>query len=155
MNTAQTWQTSSTDLAGTIDLGRLIGRRFKGGEVVELVSDLGGGKTMFVKGLAEGIGSRDAVRSPSFTLHNQYHGDSLTLHHFDFYRLFEPGEMRDELAEILQDDQAIVVVEWGHIIQDVLPEDHLRIRIYPDSETTRRFEFSYPPRLKYLLPANT
>ena len=122
---------------------------------MELVSDLGGGKTTFVKGLAEGMGSPDMVRSPSFTLHNQYHSDGLTLHHFDFYRLFEPGEMRDELAEVLQDSQSVVVVEWGHIIHDALPEAHLRIRIQPDGETTRRFDFSYPERLKYLLPVNT
>jgi tRNA threonylcarbamoyladenosine biosynthesis protein TsaE len=122
---------------------------------VELISDLGGGKTTFVRGLAQGLESQDPVRSPSFTLHNQYHGNGLTLHHFDFYRLFEPGEMRDELAEVLQDEQSIAVVEWGHIIQDVLPDDHIRIEIRATGEQTRHFRLTYPERLKYLLPINT
>lgn len=132
-----------------------MGRKLRGGEVIELSSDLGGGKTSFVKGLAEGIGSLDNVRSPSFTLHNQYHAEGLTLHHFDFYRLFEPGEMRDELAEVLRDPQAVVIVEWGHIIKDVLPDEHLTIRIKATGHQSREFVFSYPSDLEYILPRNT
>jgi len=127
----------------------------KGGEVIELVSDLGGGKTTFVKGLAKGMGSEATVHSPSFTLDNQYQAGKLTLHHFDFYRLFEPGVMRDELAEILEEPGAVVVVEWGRIVQDVLPPERLVIRIRATGEHKREITFSAPPKLKYLLPANT
>ena len=127
----------------------------KGGEVIELVSDLGGGKTTFVKGLAKGMGSEATVHSPSFTLDNQYQAGKLTLHHFDFYRLFEPGVMRDELAEILEEPGAVVVVEWGGIVQDVLPPERLVIRICATGEHKREITFSAPPKLKYLLPANT
>jgi tRNA threonylcarbamoyladenosine biosynthesis protein TsaE len=155
MSTTQIWQTDSIGWNGTVELGRQIGHQLKGGEVVELISDLGGGKTTFVRGMTQGMGSPDAVHSPSFTLHNQYRSDGLTLHHFDFYRLFKPGELRDELTEVLQDQQAVVVVEWGHIIQNILPEDHLRIEIHATGDQTRRFGFSYPERLKYLLLANT
>lgn len=123
--------------------------------MIELISDLGGGKTSFVKGLAQGIDSPDTVRSPSFTLNNQYQGRGLTLHHFDFYRLFEPGIMRDELAEVLQDPKAVAVVEWGHIIKDVLPSEHLIIEITATAEQARKFSFKCPKRLKYLLPHNT
>jgi tRNA threonylcarbamoyladenosine biosynthesis protein TsaE len=127
----------------------------RGGEVIELVSDLGGGKTTFVRGLAEGMGSSDPVHSPSFTLANQYTAGPLTLHHFDFYRLQEPGIMRDDLAEILTDPTAVVVVEWAGIVEDVLPADRLTITIKADSETTRQFNFSYPKSLAYLVKDNT
>jgi tRNA threonylcarbamoyladenosine biosynthesis protein TsaE len=132
-----------------------IGRKLHGGEVIELVSDLGGGKTAFVRGLAEGIGSRDPVRSPSFTLSNQYKAGGLTLHHFDFYRLKEPGIMRRELAEILEDPKAVVVIEWGDIVKNVLPANRLTIHIKATGETTRQFNFSCPNSLKHLKSVNT
>ncbi len=124
-----------------------------GGEVIELVSDLGGGKTAFVRGLALGMGSQDTVHSPSFTLSNQYQAGKLTLHHFDFYRLSKPGIMLDELAEVLNDPVAVLAVEWADIIEDVLPAQRLTIRITVTSETARKFSFEFPERLKYLIPA--
>jgi tRNA threonylcarbamoyladenosine biosynthesis protein TsaE len=132
-----------------------IGRKLRGGETIELTSDLGGGKTAFVRGLAKGMGSEDAVRSPSFTLSNQYRAGKLTLHHLDFYRLQEPGIMERELAEILQDSHAVVVIEWGGIAKVVLPPDRLTIRIKPTGERMRQFNFSCPNNLKYLAPVNT
>jgi tRNA threonylcarbamoyladenosine biosynthesis protein TsaE len=152
MSTTRTWRTGSTSLKSTLELAECIGRNMRGGEVIELVSDLGGGKTAFVRGLAAGLGSRDTVRSPSFTLGNQYRANKLTLHHFDFYRLAEPGIMRDELAEVLADSRAAVVVEWADIIEDVLPAERLTVRIKATSETGREFTFSYPDRLTYLIP---
>ncbi len=132
-----------------------IGHKLRGGEVIELLSDLGGGKTAFVRGLAKGMGSKDTVRSPSFTLGNQYAAGKLTLHHFDFYRLHEPGIMERELAEILEDPQAVAVIEWGGITEAVLPRDRLTIQIKPTSETSRQFNFSCPNNLSYLAPTNT
>lgn len=128
-----------------------LGQNLRGGEVIELVSDLGGGKTTFVRGLAEGIGSTDRVSSPSFTLTNQYRSDKLTLQHFDFYRLAEPGIMRDELSEVVADAAMVTVVEWGAIVEDVLPSDRLTITIQTTSETGRNFVFSYPDKLRYLM----
>lgn len=124
----------------------------RGGEVIELISDLGGGKTTFARGLAHGMGSKDNVHSPSFTLNNQYQADKLTLYHFDFYRLFEPGIMRDELAESLADPEAVVVVEWGKIVEDVLPAKRLTVRIRVLEENRRELTFNYPDSLSYLIP---
>ncbi|HYH36104.1 MAG TPA: tRNA (adenosine(37)-N6)-threonylcarbamoyltransferase complex ATPase subunit type 1 TsaE [Candidatus Saccharimonadales bacterium] len=132
-----------------------MGRELRGGEVIELLSDLGGGKTAFVRGLAKGAGSKDPVRSPSFTLSNQYNTGKLTLHHFDFYRLEEAGIMERELTEILQDPHAVVIVEWGGIAKAVLPPDRLTVRITPTSETSRQFNFSCPNNLLHLAPFNT
>ena len=155
MSTAQTWQTVSIGLDATLELGAQIGHKLRGGEVIELVSDLGGGKTAFVRGLAKGMGSKDTVRSPSFTLSNQYKVGKLTLYHFDFYRLKEPGIMRDELAEVVNDPQAVVAVEWPEIVDDVLPVDHMTVQIKVTGENERQFDFSYPEKLNYLFPAIT
>lgn len=127
----------------------------RGGEVIELVSDLGGGKTTFVRGLARGMGSRDTVRSPSFTLSNQYRTGKLTLYHFDFYRLQEPGIMKNELAEILTDPQVVTVIEWGNRAKDVLPPRRLTIRIKTLAENQRELTFDCPQSLSYLMPKKT
>jgi tRNA threonylcarbamoyladenosine biosynthesis protein TsaE len=132
-----------------------IGSKLRGGEVIELVGDLGAGKTAFVRGLAEGMGSRDAVSSPSFTLSNRYQGGNLTLHHFDFYRLDEPGIMERDLAEVMDDPHAVAVIEWGGIAEALLPPDRLTVRIKPTGENSRQLEFSCPNNLGYLAPANT
>lgn len=82
-------------------IAKNIGHHVKGGETIELVSDLGGGKTTFVHGLTAGVGSVDAVASPTFTISRQYKAGKLTIYHFDFYRLKEAGIMADELAEVI------------------------------------------------------
>jgi tRNA threonylcarbamoyladenosine biosynthesis protein TsaE len=155
MNTAQTWLTTSTSSDATLQLAEKVGHELRGGEVIELVSDLGGGKTTFVHGLARGMGSHDPVRSPSFTLSNQYRAKDLTLHHFDFYRLDEPGIMRNELAEVLADPEAAVVVEWGDIVDDVLPQRRLTITLKATGDDSRELTFAYPETLGYLIPKNT
>ena len=155
MSTVQVWKAESTSLNDTLAIAARVGSKLRGGEVIELVSDLGGGKTAFVRGLAKGMGSKDAVRSPSFTLSNQYRAGELTLHHFDFYRLQEPGIMRDELAEVLADEQAIVAVEWANIVESVLPNHRLTISIKAIGEEQRELSFSYPSEFEYLIPINT
>ncbi len=147
----QTCQIESTSLNNTLKIAEQIGRHLRGGEAIELMSDLGSGKTAFVRGLACGMGSSDTVRSPSFTLSNQYATDTLTLYHFDFYRLYEPGIMREELAELLLDPQAVVAIEWATIVADVLPAARLSVSIKTTGETSRSLNFSYPAGLAYLL----
>ncbi len=118
--------------------------------MIELVSDLGGGKTTFVRGLARGIGSDDTVSSPTFTLSNVYKGQKLTMHHFDFYRLAEPGIMREELAEVLTDPEAVTIIEWADIVHDVLPDERLTIHITTTGETSRHYDLSVSDALQYL-----
>ncbi len=116
-----------------------------------MVSDLGGGKTTFVRGLAKGMGSVDKVASPSFTIKKEYYTGDLTMHHFDFHRLHEPGEMMHDLAEVIKQPDNVVVVEWAGIVQGVLPAKRLTITVKPTGETTRQFNFKYPQQLAYLL----
>jgi tRNA threonylcarbamoyladenosine biosynthesis protein TsaE len=135
----------------TMRIAELIGSNLRGGETLELISDLGGGKTTFVRGLARGTGSKDVVRSPSFTLGNEYQSNRLTLYHFDFYRLEQAGIMRAELAEALADPKAAVVIEWGNIIEDVLPKTKFIVNIRATGADTRELTLTYPDKFEYLL----
>ena len=144
MNTEQTLQITTTSLQATIELGAVIGRNLRGGETIALASDLGGGKTALVTGLAQGAGSVAQVSSPSFTLSNQYTAGDLTIHHFDFYRLDDPGIMVRELAEVIDYPDAVVVIEWAEIVDSILPTQALRIRISAKDEDAREFKMNYP-----------
>jgi tRNA threonylcarbamoyladenosine biosynthesis protein TsaE len=153
MNTGKTWQTRSTSSEATERLGEVIGSKLRGGEVIELVSDLGGGKTTFTRGLVRGVGSQDTVGSPTFTLSREYMAPSFTIAHFDFYRLAEAGIVADELAEVVGDPRYVTVVEWGDIVHDVLPAERTNILITLDAadEQARGITVTYPESYEYLL----
>ena len=153
MNTVKTWQTTSDAAETTEQLAEKIGKRLRGGETIELVSDLGGGKTTFVRGLARGAGSSGKVASPTFTISKVYDTDKFQIHHFDFYRLPEPGIVADELAELVHDPKVVIVVEWGDSVQHALPEERLTIRLRQTPEGSRRLDFSVHESLGYLLEA--
>lgn len=110
-----------------IEFGREIGSNLEGGSVLELIGDVGAGKTTFTKGLALGLGVLETVQSPTFTISRVYEGDNLTLSHYDFYRLNDYGIMKMELAENLSNPQNITVVEWAGELADILPEKHLKL----------------------------
>jgi tRNA threonylcarbamoyladenosine biosynthesis protein TsaE len=151
MNTVMTWQTNSTSSEQTEQLAETLGSKLRGGEAIELVSDLGGGKTTFTRGLVRGTGSTDRVASPTFTLSREYAAPKFTIAHFDFYRLVEAGIVADELAEVVQDPQFVTVVEWGEIVHDVLPEKRLTIRLQQTGDDNRQLTFEYPNELGYLV----
>ncbi len=118
--------------------------------MIELSSDLGGGKTTFVRGLARGAGSDEAVASPSFTISRVYKAGQLTIHHYDFYRLGEAGLMSQELAEVLGDPQAVVVVEWAHAVDQVLPNDRIIIQLHHTGDSRREIAITLPEQAAYL-----
>ena len=151
MNTEVTLQISSTSSNETELLGEKIGQNLKGSEVIELVSDLGGGKTAFVRGLAKGADSTDNVASPSFTIKREYHTSDFMIHHFDFYRLREAGVVKHELEESLGDAKVVTVIEWADIVEGVLPNQRLTVSIKTTGETTRQFTFELPETLSYLV----
>jgi len=143
--------TSSTD---TEAFGEQIGTRLRGGEVIELVSDLGGGKTTFVRGLARGAGSTDTVASPTFTISREYRAKNFTVVHFDFYRLDESGIVAEELREFIGDPQTVVVVEWGDIVEDVLPVKRVSVRLAQVDDDTREIYCKIPSTYSYLMTDN-
>lgn len=141
----------STSSAETENLAERLGSKLRGGEVIELVSDLGGGKTTFTRGLVRGTGSTDRVASPTFTLSREYSAPHFTVAHFDFYRLAEAGIVADELAEFIGDPAYVCVVEWGDGVQDVLPKDRLTVRIVQKGEDMRDIVLEYTPEISYLV----
>lgn len=132
----------------------LLGARLRGGEVFELSSDLGGGKTTFVRGLVAGTGSTEAVSSPSFTLSRVYTCPTFTVHHFDFYRLPDPGIMSYELDEVIDAD-SVVIVEWAGIVESVLPDARIRIEFERTGDESRNVVAQYPAIYSYLFEGLT
>jgi tRNA threonylcarbamoyladenosine biosynthesis protein TsaE len=137
----------------TEQLAEALGKQLSGGEVIELISDLGGGKTTFTRGLVRGLGSADIVASPTFTISKVYGAGKLEVHHFDFYRLSEPGIIADELAEVVGDPASVVVVEWADVVQHVLPDKRLTVVIEQTATGSRRLTFRAPESLMHLIEA--
>ncbi|MBC8205400.1 tRNA (adenosine(37)-N6)-threonylcarbamoyltransferase complex ATPase subunit type 1 TsaE [bacterium] len=126
--------------AETQELGNRFSENLSAGDVVFIIGELGAGKTVFVKGIAAGLGIRENITSPSFNLVKTYQG-RCTLNHYDFYRL-NPGDDLSELnVEALQDDDSICVIEWGErfAILHTTPRWEVRIK-YSDSDIERLIE---------------
>ena len=125
----------------TFDLGVRTGKQLSGGEIILLDGPLGAGKTVFVKGVARALGlNEEDITSPSFTLVNLHQG-RLLLYHLDLYRLGEglSAAHAVDLDEILSDEAAVVIVEWGERLgRYPMPADVWRIRISGDGDQPRR-----------------
>ncbi len=105
---------------------------------------MGGGKTTFTRGLARGLGVKSVVTSPTFTISKVYPAKrGLELHHFDLYRLDDPGIITMELAESLNSEKAVVVIEWAYSVRGVLPDSRLSIHIATESLDKRRITIKY------------
>lgn len=143
------------NLQQMIDFGQRLGEALRGGECLELTGDVGTGKTTLTKGLAKGLNINDDIQSPSFTISRTYPArDGLELHHYDFYRLSDPGIMRYELAESVDDPNVVTVVEWADSVEDVLPDGRLTIRLYHDQqEGSRQVELLIPDEMRYMQEA--
>lgn len=133
-------------------LGAQAGALVRGGEVIELIGDVGAGKTIFTKGLGEGLRVDEDIQSPSFTLSREYAArDGLELHHYDFYRLNDPGVVRYELAESIANPHAVTVIEWGETVQDVLPVDRISLHfLYSADDENRECDMVIPEKYGYL-----
>jgi tRNA threonylcarbamoyladenosine biosynthesis protein TsaE len=151
MSTDTTWQTLSASSEETEHLAERLALNLRGGEVIELNSDLGGGKTTFTRGLARGTGSQDKVASPTFTVSKIYKAPKFEIYHFDFYRLPEPGVVAEELAEVVGDPKVVVVVEWAGTVSHVLSDERLTINIAYTPDGDRQLTFTAPSGLEYLL----
>ncbi len=121
-----------------ITFGEEIGRQISEGMVLELVGDVGAGKTTFTKGLAKGLGIFETVQSPTFTISRVYEGEKLTLSHYDFYRLNDYGIMEMELAENLNNPKNVTVIEWAGDLAEILPKKHLRMVFESLNENQRK-----------------
>lgn len=149
MSTEQTQPINSESSEQTEALAEKLAANLRGGEVIELASDLGGGKTTFTRGLARGIGSKDHVSSPTFKIMNQYQGSTLTMYHYDFYRLSDDALIEHELQDALEDPHGVIVIEWGNKISAV-PEPKVQVKITLVADNQRNLELFIPAKLSYL-----
>jgi tRNA threonylcarbamoyladenosine biosynthesis protein TsaE len=129
--------------ASTRRLGRRLGERLRGGDLVLLCGDLGAGKTTVAQGIAAGLGVQGPVASPTFTLVNEYPGRDadgrpVSLCHVDLYRLADGGIETLGLDDYLGAPDIVAVVEWPQMAPAALPPTALLIEIAPLSETKRR-----------------
>lgn len=118
----------------TFQTGRALGVRAFPGQVFTLMGDLGVGKTVFTQGLASGLGIQEPVSSPTFTIVQVYEGGRLPFYHFDVYRIGDVEEM-DEVGfdDYIMGD-GVSLIEWGDLIEEILPEKRTEVRIEKDLE---------------------
>ncbi len=130
----------SKDTADMIKIGKDIVGELGDLRVVELIGDVGAGKTTIAKGIAQSLGVKENITSPSFSISNFYAASPKNLAHYDFYRLSDPGIMRDELAEAISDASNFVVIEWGESVANILPATHAKIIITKNTDSSRTVE---------------
>lgn len=124
----------STSSQMTFEFAKKIGQNLKRGDVLCLDGDLGVGKTVFTKGVAAGLGIKDDVSSPTFTLIQEYYGGRLPLYHFDVYRIDGLWDMDDLGYEEYFYGEGVCLVEWGSMIKELFPENTIYVRIEKDLE---------------------
>ena len=118
----------------TYAVGKKIGENAKPGQIYTLTGDLGVGKTVFTQGVAAGLNITEPINSPTFTIIQEYESGRLPLYHFDVYRI---GDI-EEMEEIGYDDyffgQGICLIEWANLIEEILPENLIKVTIEKDLE---------------------
>ena len=114
----------------TQKIAKEMAKTLKGGEVFVLTGDLGAGKTTFIQGVAKGLGVEQNLTSPTFVLMKIYNTkNNLKLVHLDCYRINSAAALSDlGLDEIFEDKKNITVIEWGERVEDVLPENVVRLK---------------------------
>ena len=119
-------------------IGEAIGQAAEPGTVVALIGDLGTGKTTLTKSIAKGLGVTETVTSPTFNIIREYKSGRIPLYQFDVYRIGDPDEMFELGYEEYFYGDGICVVEWADIIEELLPEDAVIIRIERGADEEER-----------------
>jgi tRNA threonylcarbamoyladenosine biosynthesis protein TsaE len=121
----------------TREFGHKLADMLKTKDVICLIGDLGTGKTLFVQGIANGLGVQEDVTSPTFTLMNVYQG-IIPVYHFDLYRLDYPEQLLDVGFEEYTAADGVALIEWADKFPDWMPEECLWIEFIPESANSRR-----------------
>lgn len=118
----------------TFKLGERLAQEAKPGQVFSLTGDLGTGKTVFTKGMAAGLGITEPVSSPTFTILQVYDEGRMPFYHFDVYRIGDIEEMEEIGYEDCFYGNGVSLVEWANLIEELMPEHTVKIRIEKDLE---------------------
>lgn len=118
--------------------------RLKPGDVVALIGDLGTGKTTLTKYIAEGLGVRERITSPTFTIVCEYHSGRLPLYHFDVYRLESGEDMFEIGADEYFEAGGVCIIEWADQVAEVLPDETMCVFIeYGEKEGERVYKCTF------------
>ena len=118
----------------TFELGKKLGTEAKPGQIYALLGDLGVGKTILTKGFAEGLGITEPVSSPTFTIVQVYEEGRMPFYHFDVYRIGDIEEMDEIGYEDCFFGEGVFLVEWANLIEEIMPEETIWIKIEKDLE---------------------
>lgn len=130
--------------AEMLTFGKNFAKKLSAPACLELIGDVGVGKTTFTRGLAQGLGVAEPVTSPSFTISKVYSFPGGLLAHYDFYRLSDSGLMSDDLSESLNTVGTITVIEWADFVADVLPISRYQLTITYNDDGTRTVQEREP-----------
>ncbi len=134
----------------TIELGRLIGERLRGGDIIAYKGSMGAGKTTMTRGLTLGLGLGDTAFSPTFALVNEYRGEGLTLYHFDMYRIGSALDLETTGFFDYLDDESVLAVEWSENIEEELPEERIIVTLERVDDDTRKITIDGDERFAHL-----
>ena len=123
--------------AETEAVGAALGKILTPGTVLAYRGDLGAGKTAFTRGLARGLGCKETVTSPTYTIVNEYLGGRLPLFHFDMYRLASSDDLWDIGWDDYLDRGGVCAVEWSENVADAM-EDAITVTIYKTGDESRK-----------------
>lgn len=107
------------------------------GDIVVLTGELGAGKTKFVEGFLENFNLQNEISSPTFNIVNEYVNDNISIYHFDVYRLLDSDEFYSIGGEEYF-ERGICLIEWGEIIEDILPKSYIHITIKKDNSNENK-----------------
>lgn len=128
----------------TYAFGAKLADKLKPGTVIAMVGDLGTGKTTLTKAIAKGLGVKETVTSPTFTIVKEYEDGKMPLYHFDVYRIGDIDEMYELGYEEYFYGQGVCIVEWADIIEELIPDDAIRINIeYGVNEGERIYQCTF------------
>ena len=127
----------SHKISETKALGRQIASRLKARDNICLTGALGGGKTTLTQAIMQALGVVEPITSPTYTIVNEYH-HPMTIFHFDVYRINDPDEMYEIGFDDYLSQEAIIIIEWANLIEEIIPKDSIWIDIKYTGEDEQR-----------------